>query len=108
MIRWLTFQRYFCRRHDESLSSVNRGNFLEMLKFLALYGKVSEVAPENTPKNEKYILPDVRKNILSIYARKVQKSIREELSSKLFLFITPILKSWLHPCLITLSTLKSH
>jgi hypothetical protein len=79
MIRWLTFQRYFCRRHDESLSSVNRGNFLEMLKFLALYGEVSEVAPQNTPKNEKYILPDVRKNILSIYARKVQKSIREEL-----------------------------
>jgi hypothetical protein len=45
----------------------------------ALGVALSEVAPENTPKNEKYILPDVRKNILSIYARKVQKSIREEL-----------------------------
>ncbi|QHO13683.1 Zinc finger MYM-type protein [Arachis hypogaea] len=38
-IRWLTFQGCAYRGHDESQSSSNRGNFLEMLKFLGSYNE---------------------------------------------------------------------
>jgi len=73
------------RGHDESLDSLNRGNFLEMVKLLASYNtEVNEVVLENTPKNAKYTSPYVQKEILSILARKVQKSIREEIGNNKF------------------------
>jgi hypothetical protein len=66
----LTFQGCPFRGHDESLGSLNRGNFLEMLKLLASYNKeVNEVVLENAPKNAKYTSPDVQKEILSILAQ---------------------------------------
>ncbi|OMO49421.1 Zinc finger, TTF-type [Corchorus olitorius] len=34
VVRWLTFQGYAFRGHDESSSSKNHGNFLELLKLL--------------------------------------------------------------------------
>ena len=83
--RWLTFQGCPFRGHDESPDSLNRGNFLEMVKLLASYNtEVNEVVLENAPKNAKYTSPDVQKEILSILARKVQKSIREEIGNSKF------------------------
>lgn len=85
ILRWLTFQGCSFRGHDESPGSLNRGNFLEMVKILALYNKeVDEVVLDNAPKNAKYTSPEVQKEILSIYARKVQKSIREEIGDSKF------------------------
>ncbi|KAF0933771.1 hypothetical protein E2562_019239, partial [Oryza meyeriana var. granulata] len=82
---WLTFQGCPFRGHDESPGSLNRGNFLEMLKLLASYNKeVNEVVLENAPKNAKYTSPDVQKEILSIVAQKVHKSIREEIGNSKF------------------------
>jgi hypothetical protein len=81
----LTFQGCPFRGHDESPGSLNRGNFLEMLKLLASYNKeVNEVVLENAPKNAKYTSPDVQKEILNILARKVQKAIREEIGNSKF------------------------
>jgi len=46
--RWLTFQGCPFRGHDESPDSLNRGNFLEMVKLLASYNtEVNEVVLEN-------------------------------------------------------------
>jgi hypothetical protein len=85
ILRWLTFQGCSFRGHDESPNSLNRGNFLEIVKILALYKKeVDEVVLENAPKNAKYTSPEVQKEILSIYARKVQKSNREEIGDSKF------------------------
>ena len=39
---------------------------------------------QNAPKNAKYTSPDVQKEILNIYARKVQISIREEIGNSKF------------------------
>ncbi len=39
---------------------------------------------ENAPKNAKYTSSEVQKEILSIVARKVQKSIREEIGTSKF------------------------
>jgi len=81
----LTFQGCPFRGHDESPDSLNRGNFLEMVKLLASYNtEVNEVVLENAPKNAKYTSPDVQKKILSILARKVHKSIREEIGNNKF------------------------
>ena len=83
--RWLTFQGCPFRGHDESPDSLNRGNFLEMVKLLASYNtEVNEVVLENASKNTKYTSPDVQKEILSILARKVQKSITEEIGKSKF------------------------
>ncbi|XP_022685264.1 zinc finger MYM-type protein 1-like [Setaria italica] len=82
---WLTFQGCPFRGHDESPESINRGNFIEMVKLLASYNtEVNEVVLKNAPKNAKYTSPDVQKEILSILARKVQKSIREEIGNSKF------------------------
>jgi len=71
--------------HDESPDSLNRGIFCKMVKLLASYNtEVNEVVLENTPKNAKYTSPYVQKEILSILARKVQKSIREEIGNNKF------------------------
>ena len=50
VIRWLTFQACAFRGHDESSSSRNHGNFLEMIKLLAKYcDEVAKVVLENSP-----------------------------------------------------------
>jgi len=81
----LTFQGCPFRGYDESPDSLNRGNFLEMVKLLASYNtEINEVVLGNAPKNAKYTSPDVQKKILSILARKLQKSIREEIGNSKF------------------------
>ena len=85
IIRWLTFQLCPLRGHEESLDSINRGNFLEMLKLLASYNKdVDAVVLENALGNAKYTSPEVQVELLGIYARKVQNTIREEIGNNKF------------------------
>ncbi|XP_021770498.1 zinc finger MYM-type protein 1-like [Chenopodium quinoa] len=87
-VKWLTFQACAFRGHDERSSSINQGNFLEMLKLLASYNKdVDSVILDNAPKNAKYTSPLIQKEILHVYARKVQNSIREEIGDAKFCLI---------------------
>ncbi|XP_015947916.1 uncharacterized protein LOC107472903 [Arachis duranensis] len=87
-IRWLTFQGCAYRGHDESQSSSNRGNFLEMLKFLGSYNeRVKKNVLKNAPKNAKYTSNDVQKEILHILATKVRNSIGEEIGDAKFCII---------------------
>ncbi|XP_025661863.1 uncharacterized protein [Arachis hypogaea] len=87
-VRWLTFQACAFRGHDESHESQNRGNFLEMLKLLASYNKeVDAVVLDNTPQNAIYTSPSIQKEILHIFARKVQNEIRNEIGNAKFCLI---------------------
>jgi hypothetical protein len=55
------------------------------VKLLASYNKdVDVVVLENAPGNAKYTSPEVQIELLSIYARKVQQSIREEIGNSKF------------------------
>ncbi|KAJ1287442.1 hypothetical protein BS78_02G010000 [Paspalum vaginatum] len=73
------------RGHDETPQSLNRDNFLEMVKLLASYNKeVNEVVFENAPGNAKYTSHEVQLEILGIICRKVQISIREEIGNNKF------------------------
>ncbi|KAK9057158.1 hypothetical protein SSX86_024525 [Deinandra increscens subsp. villosa] len=85
VVRWLTFQACALRGHDESSTSKNRGNFLEMLQLLGSYNdEVSNVILENAPYNSKYTSNDIEREILNIIANRVRTYIRDEVGDSYF------------------------
>ncbi|XP_025685295.1 uncharacterized protein [Arachis hypogaea] len=87
-IRWLAFQACAFRGDDKSPGSLNMGNFIELIKFLAYCNQnVNNVVLENAPGNAQYISPGVQKDILHIFARKMRSTIREEIGDSKFCII---------------------
>ncbi|XP_057730160.1 uncharacterized protein LOC130945466 [Arachis stenosperma] len=87
-IRWLAFQACAFRGDDESPGSLNRGNFIELIKLLVSCNQNdNNVVLENAPGNAQYISPGVQKDILHIFARKVRATIREEIGDSKFCII---------------------
>lgn len=87
-VRWLTFQGCTFRGNNESLHSRNRGNFLRMLEILACFNKnLHGVVLQNVPKNASYTSPQIQKEILSIFASKVQCAILSEIEDAKFCVI---------------------
>ncbi|XP_015941110.1 uncharacterized protein LOC107466629 [Arachis duranensis] len=87
-IRWLAFQACAFRGDDESPGSLNRENFIELIKLLASCNQnVNNIVLENAPGNAQYISPGVQKDILHIFARKVRATIREETGDSKFCII---------------------
>ncbi|XP_061368110.1 uncharacterized protein LOC133311109 [Gastrolobium bilobum] len=86
--RWLVLQGCAFRGHDESLDSIDRGNFLQMINFLASYNQeVAAVVLEKAPQNASYSSPQIQKEILHVFSEKVKKTIREEISNAKFCLI---------------------
>ncbi|XP_075499845.1 uncharacterized protein LOC142538407 [Primulina tabacum] len=82
-VRWLALQGCAFRGNDESLSSSNLGNFLELVKaFAKMNIEIDEVVLENAPKNAQYIAPEIQKEILHIMANRVRQMVREEVGDK--------------------------
>ncbi|CAN6560065.1 unnamed protein product [Malus baccata var. baccata] len=53
------------RGHDESLNSSNRGNYIELMQFLADHNeKVRKIVFENAPKNLKYTSSDIQNDLV--------------------------------------------
>jgi hypothetical protein len=66
----------------------NRGNFLEMLELLASYNEqVGALVLDNAPQNAKYSSHQIQKEILHVFARNVQSSIRHEIGDARFCLI---------------------
>ncbi|XP_074347137.1 uncharacterized protein LOC141685964 [Apium graveolens] len=87
-IKWLTFQTCAFREHDESCNSKNQGNFLEMLKLLASYNpQVEEIMLDKAPKNAKYTSPKIQKELLHVFASKVQDLICDEIDDAKYCLI---------------------
>ena len=85
VVRWLTFQSCAFRGHNEKAESKNKRNFLELLGLLAEFNPdLAKVILGNSPYNSKYTCPDIQKEILSIYASKVRRHIREEIGDSKF------------------------
>ncbi|GJY83678.1 zinc finger MYM-type protein 1-like protein [Tanacetum coccineum] len=85
--KWLTLQTCPLRGGDERPTSLNRGNYLELVKLLALYNKDVARVLENAPKNAKYTSPDIQKELLQMFAMKVQEAIRDEIRTAKFCLI---------------------
>ncbi|CAN1137098.1 hypothetical protein LINPERHAP1_LOCUS37580 [Linum perenne] len=81
----LALQGCAFRGHDESQSSLNRGNVIEWIYFLTQWrADVNDVALYNALKNAKYISSDIQKEILAIIANRVRWQIREEVGDSCY------------------------
>ena len=68
------------RGHDESEASLNRGNFLELLEFVASYNDdIKNVVLNNAPQNLKLTSPDVQKQIIHAAAQTFREEIVNEI-----------------------------
>lgn len=82
------FQGVAFRGRDERPESLNRGNFLEMIKHTTLYNdEVNSVVLGNAPHNATYTSGTIQKEILSVYATKIQRFIREEMGDSKYCII---------------------
>ncbi|CAN6678841.1 unnamed protein product [Malus baccata var. baccata] len=76
------------RGHDENDTSNNRGNYLELLQFLADHDeKIKEVVLENAPGNLKLIAHSIHKDIVNSCAFETIKAIMKEVKESKFFSI---------------------
>ncbi|KAL8150973.1 hypothetical protein V2J09_020781 [Rumex salicifolius] len=73
------------RVHDETKSSLNRGNFLELLDLIREQNpKVQKVAMENAPRNHQLTCHDIQMQLLNACASKTRKAIIDDIGDKFF------------------------
>ncbi|KAI3472479.1 hypothetical protein Pfo_031182 [Paulownia fortunei] len=86
--RLCAFQGIAFRTHNECLDSHNRSNFLEIMKHTASYNdEVRSIVLENAPQNVSYTSPQIQKEVLSLYASRIQRFIREEIGDTKYYLI---------------------
>ncbi|KAK2642205.1 hypothetical protein Ddye_023968 [Dipteronia dyeriana] len=84
-VKWLAMQGCAFRRHDESINSTNRGNFIEMIKLqVKVNQEIVEIVLENSQQNAKYTSPRIQQELLNILANRVRAKIREEVRDAKF------------------------
>jgi hypothetical protein len=73
------------RGHDEKKDSLNRGNFRELLAWLAgNFEEVNQVVLENAPQNRQMIDHKIQKQLIAACAHETTKFIIEELGDECF------------------------
>ncbi|XP_057246692.1 uncharacterized protein LOC130589449 [Beta vulgaris subsp. vulgaris] len=71
--------------HKEDEESLNRGNFIELLKWLKSHNEVvSKVIFENAPENCQLTSPMIQKDIINCCAKETTKRIIEEIGDDYF------------------------
>lgn len=84
-IKFLLKQGLALRGHDESEESRNRGNFIELLEFLAENNEATrKVILSNAPENLKLISPMIQNDIISSFASETTEAIISEIGDKSF------------------------
>uniref|UniRef100_A0ACD5VTT1 Uncharacterized protein n=1 Tax=Avena sativa TaxID=4498 RepID=A0ACD5VTT1_AVESA len=79
-LRFLLHQGLAFRGHDESEDSLNKGNFLELLNWLAgNFEEVNKVVLNNAPQNCRMIHHDIQHELIKCCARETTKLLIEEL-----------------------------
>jgi hypothetical protein len=82
-LKFLLHQGLAFRGHDESEFSSNRGNFIELLKFLAANSEeVNKYVLENAPSNCTLTSPEIQHQIIHCCAIETRKKIIEDLGSE--------------------------
>ncbi|XP_031106247.1 zinc finger MYM-type protein 1-like [Ipomoea triloba] len=84
-IRFLLRQGLAFRGNDETLDSLNWGNFLEFLKVLADTNEdVGKVVMQNAPENHQMTSPLIQKDIVNAIASETTEIIINDLGEELF------------------------
>jgi hypothetical protein len=82
-IKFLLQQGLAFRGHDENEDSSNKGNFLELLEFLAENSEeVHKYVLKNAPGNSILIIPKIQNEIIQCCALETRKKIIEELGDE--------------------------
>ncbi|XP_074304195.1 uncharacterized protein LOC141638915 [Silene latifolia] len=83
--RFLLLQGLSFRGHNEKETSLNRGNFTELLKFLAQHDQnIEKVVLENAPKNCILTSSKIKKQIVNACAMETTMKIVKELDGDFF------------------------
>ena len=84
-LKFLLHQGLAFRGHNESEDSSNRGNFIELLKFLAANSEeVNKYVLNNAPGNCLLTSPKIQKQLIQCCAIETRKKIIEELGEETF------------------------
>jgi hypothetical protein len=83
-IRFLLRQGLAFRGHDESPDSSDKGNFLELLQFLADHNESINEVIQNCPKNNKLTHPNIQKDIVNAAACETTNAIIKDLDNGFF------------------------
>ncbi|KAM0871992.1 hypothetical protein ACQ4PT_039030 [Festuca glaucescens] len=84
-LRFLLHQGLAFRGHDESEDSLNKGNFLELLNWLAgNFEEVNKVVLNNAPQNCRMTHHDIQHELIKCCARETTKLLIEELDGGQF------------------------
>jgi hypothetical protein len=76
------------RGHDESEESLNRGNFLELLNWLAgNFEEVDKVVLKNAPQNCKMTCHEIQLELIKCCAQQTTKLVIEELEGSHFAIV---------------------
>ncbi|KAL4626448.1 hypothetical protein ACB092_05G096900 [Castanea dentata] len=84
LVKFNLFRGLAFRGHDESQSSSDKGNFLELLQFLGDHNESINEVMQNTWKNCKLTHPDIQKDMVNAIARETSKAIIEDLGNGFF------------------------
>ena len=84
IVSYIAFQGEPFRGHDESETSLNKGNFLEFLDWYKLRNEEVRQAYIGCPKNAKMTSGTIQKEIAECCAEAVTKVIKEEMDGCLF------------------------
>ncbi|XP_042443839.1 zinc finger MYM-type protein 1-like [Zingiber officinale] len=83
--RFLLKQGLPFRGHDESTSSSNRGNFLELLEWYSQRNEeVSKVIKQNAPANNQLTSPKIQKDLTRACASEITLAIINDIGDKFF------------------------
>ncbi|WVZ72986.1 hypothetical protein U9M48_021361 [Paspalum notatum var. saurae] len=84
-LRFLLRQGLAFRGHDESEESLNKGNFLELLNWLAgNFEEVNMVVLKNAPQNCKMTSPDIQHELINCCGQETTKLVTEDLDGDYF------------------------
>ncbi|XP_012851943.1 PREDICTED: zinc finger MYM-type protein 1-like [Erythranthe guttata] len=84
-IRYLLRQGLAFRGHDESKSSLNKGNFVELIKVMAEDNdEINKVVLDNSQGNCIMTAPEIQKQIIGAFAHLVSKTIISDIGDDFF------------------------
>ncbi|KAK3212732.1 hypothetical protein Dsin_017438 [Dipteronia sinensis] len=84
-VKWLAMQGCAFRGNDESINSVNHGNFIEMVMLQARVNKdIAKVVLYNAAQNAKYTSPKIQQELLKILVNSVSDKIRVQIGDVKF------------------------
>ncbi|XP_060879641.1 zinc finger MYM-type protein 1-like [Metopolophium dirhodum] len=85
-LRMLAIQGIAFRGHLENESSINQGNFLELMKVISLFDNVVK-KKINGPKNARYLHHSIQKELIHIMASMIINKISSELDKSMYFAI---------------------